>query len=214
MKQNRFIIFLTIILIPMSVVSALPLQSYNNMFDCFGCQDVWLGNGELTISKNYNSIPGPTYLWTKEHMYDFSKDSKLIVEFDAYIEGDQEIIIAFSANRGAWGEQWADALTIRVGYTNKWRAIVVRRKMFDANAIASIGTNLLNGMWYNYKIILKRNTIELYIDGSQQLLQYISNGDLPQSGYIGIVSFETPQDISIGKTSYRNFHVTRETKLF
>jgi len=176
-----------------------------------GCSDAYIGCTEISFSKDPGGAGVATYVWTSKIAYDFSWDSKVIIEFDAAISGRQEIMLAFSNNRRPWGDPYTDAVTI--GYITKWNKVAIRKGMF-ADWIGSVDNYYLTqGQWHHFKLELTQTDVTIYIDSNPSIYTSGLYGNLPTTGYIGFIGYDNVNDRTLGTAKYTNCRITNEHKV-
>ena len=144
------------------------------------------------------------YVWTRDRVYNLNQGREFILNFEASISGRQEIIIAFSANRGTWNEQNSDALTLSIRTPDSISGRVpwgsaVRTGLFRHYKGFNDKTIEKNG-WRRIKVRLTESQACLLLDGQKVICSKLQSGDVPLSGYVGFLGFGMGMDT----TKYRN----------
>lgn len=198
-----------------AIIFFLSTVTLSQSFECVAhCSNVDIQENSITIEKLGGE--GITYLWTTEEMYNLQEmGSEVNVSFEAYITGDQEVIIGFSQNLLYWGEDNADALTfaIRGKYIEGFTA-AIRTNVFKDFLAFNDDDFLGIGQWRSVSVNLSSRSANLYLDGELILSTRLDDGNIPLVGAIGILAYDIEQAPSVGNVSYRNFSVSNKKQLF
>lgn len=152
----------------------------------------------------------PLAVWSKQKLYDLDKTPSMTFEFDAMLTAEQqELIVAFSQNKIPFGQEGADALTVRVTPPdqNVWiRTGFYKGTLHNSLHIEDKVQVIFVQQWQHYKIHLTPQEIIFSVDGAEMGQASLNQASFPRKGFVGFIVVGNPE-IAATTISYQSFSI-------